>query len=58
MPSIQRYAILDQTKAAATVFRRDGEDWIGHQQIRDTILDPPEVIPTAQSDDRFLRGNG
>jgi Uma2 family endonuclease len=42
-PSIQRYVILEQTTMAATVFRREGDDWAGHLQIGDTNLDLPEI---------------
>ena len=42
-PSIKRYVILEQTTAAATVFRREGTDWIGHLQIADMVLELPEI---------------
>jgi Uma2 family endonuclease len=42
-PSIQRYVILEQTKAAAMVFQREGADWVGHLQIGDTVLALPEI---------------
>lgn len=42
-PSIQRYVIMEQTTAAATVFRREGTDWIRHLQIGDTVLELPEI---------------
>jgi Uma2 family endonuclease len=42
-PSIQRTVILEQNTAAATVFRCDGADWVGHLQIGDAVLDLPEI---------------
>jgi Uma2 family endonuclease len=42
-PSIQRYIILEQTTMAAMVFHRDEEDWIGHLQIGETVLNLPEI---------------
>jgi Uma2 family endonuclease len=41
--AIRRYVILEQDKPAATVFTRQGEDWIGHLQIGDTTLELPEI---------------
>jgi Uma2 family endonuclease len=29
-PSIQRYVMLEQSRPGATVFSRDGDDWVGH----------------------------
>jgi Uma2 family endonuclease len=52
-PSIQRYVILEQTTAAATVFRRDGADWVGHLQIGDTMLDLPEIGMTLKLADLY-----
>jgi hypothetical protein len=40
-PSIQRY--VEQTKIAATVFHRNGDDWVGHLQIGETVLNLPEI---------------
>ncbi len=42
-PSIQRYVILEQTCQAATVFNRDGDDWVGHILIGDVDLPLPEI---------------
>ena len=42
-PSIQRYVILEQSRAGATVFSRDGEDWVGHVLTGDDGLELPEV---------------
>jgi Uma2 family endonuclease len=52
-PSIRRYVILEQTKVAATVFHRDGEDWVGHLQIGDTVLDLPEIATTLSLIDLY-----
>lgn len=42
-PSIQRYVMLEQTRQAATVFARQGEDWIGHIVVGDAELAMPEI---------------
>lgn len=42
-PSIQRYVILEQTTIAAMIFHRDAEDWVGHLQIGETVLNLPEI---------------
>jgi Uma2 family endonuclease len=42
-PSIQRYVMLEQTTMAAMVFHRDNDDWVGHIQIGDTVLNLPEI---------------
>jgi hypothetical protein len=50
-PSIQRYAILEQTTQAATVFSRQGDDWAGRLVLGDTMLDLPEIglsLPMAE----------
>ena len=40
--SIRRYVMLEQGRAAATVFERVGEDWVGHIVTGET-LSLPEV---------------
>lgn len=42
-PSIRRYVMLEQTRAAATVFCRAGEDWAGHVLTGDAVLAMPEI---------------
>ena len=42
-PSIQRYVMLEQSRRGATVFSRDGDDWIGHVLTGDDDLPLPEV---------------
>jgi len=42
-PSIQRYVMLEQTRQAATVFSRAGDDWVGHVLIGSAILALPEI---------------
>ena len=49
-PSIQRYIMLEQTRQAATIFSRSGDDWVGHVLIGDVVLEMPEIaamIPLA-----------
>src|SRR3954451_8493953 len=52
-PSIQRYVMLEQTAMAATVFNRQGADWVGHFHIGDTILDLPEIGLTLRLSDLY-----
>lgn len=51
-PSIQRYVVLQQTHAGATVFRRKGEDWVAEPLSGDdAVLRMPEIgieIPLAE----------
>jgi Uma2 family endonuclease len=42
-PSIQRYVILEQTRPAATVFSRVGDEWVADIVIGETELALPEV---------------
>jgi len=42
-PSIQRYVMLEQTRQAATVFSRAGDDWIGHVLTDRAVLVLPEI---------------
>jgi len=42
-PSIQRYVMLEQTRQAATVFSRAGDDWVGHVLTGDAVLAMPEI---------------
>lgn len=42
-PSIQRYVMLEQTRQAATVFSRAGDDWVGHVLTGSVALDMPEI---------------
>jgi Uma2 family endonuclease len=51
--SIQRYVILEQTTMAATVFRREADDWVGHLQIGETVLDLPEIGMTLSLRDVY-----
>ena len=41
--SIQRYVLLEQSEMAATVFKRVGEDWVGHLLAADAVLQMPEI---------------
>ena len=51
-PSIQRYVVLQQTHAGATVFARKGEDWVTELVSgREALLRMPEIgieIPLAE----------
>jgi hypothetical protein len=38
-----RYVMLEQDRAAATVFERRGDDWVGHILLEDSILAMPEI---------------
>ncbi len=42
-PSIQRYVILEQTRQAATVYARSGNDWVADVLIGDADLSMPEI---------------
>ena len=42
-PSIQRYVMLEQSRPAATVFSRSGDDWVGHIVLGETDLALPEI---------------
>lgn len=42
-PSIQRYVMLEQTRQAATVFSRAGDDWVGHVLTEGALLTMPEI---------------
>ncbi len=50
-PSIKRYVILEQTRQAATVYARSGDDWVADVLIGDVELSMPEVgivVPLAE----------
>jgi Uma2 family endonuclease len=50
-PSIERYVMLEQSCRGATVFAREGDDWIGHVLTGDDDLALPEVgitLPMAE----------
>jgi Uma2 family endonuclease len=50
-PSIQRYVMLEQAQMAATVFSRQGDDWVGHLVAGDAVLAMPEIgveLPLAE----------
>jgi Uma2 family endonuclease len=42
-PSIQRYVMLEQVRVGATVFARDGVNWIGTVLLDDAVLAMPEI---------------
>ncbi len=51
-PSVQRYVVLQQTKAAAAVFSRKGDDWVADLLASDdAVLRMPEIgidIPLSE----------
>jgi Uma2 family endonuclease len=50
-PSIRRYFMLAQDRIAATVFAREGEDWIGRVVAEGDMLAMPEIgiaMPLAE----------
>ncbi len=51
-PSVQRYVVLQQTKAAAAVFSRKGDDWVTNLLAgEDAVLRMPEIgidIPLSE----------
>jgi Uma2 family endonuclease len=47
-PSIQRYVMLEQSRRGATVFSRDGGDWVGHVLTGEDDLALPEVEITLR----------
>jgi len=51
-PSIRRYVIFEQDAMAATIFAREGKEWLGRMLTGpDAILDLPEIglhIPLAE----------
>ncbi len=42
-PSIQRYIMLEQVRIGATVFARDGANWVGTVLLDDAVLAMPEI---------------
>ncbi|MGE0222584.1 MAG: Uma2 family endonuclease [Acetobacteraceae bacterium] len=42
-PSIQRYVILEQTRPAATIFSRAGDNWLADVAVGDADLSLPEI---------------
>ena len=50
-PSIRRYVMLAQDRIAATVFAREGEDWLGRVLAEGDTLIMPEIgveLPLAE----------
>jgi hypothetical protein len=42
-PSIQRYVMLEQVRIGATVFAREGANWVGTILLDDAMLAMPEI---------------
>ena len=43
--------MLEQTRQAATVFERQGDDWVGHIVVGEAVLGMPEIgvsVPLAE----------
>jgi len=51
--SIQRYVMLEQTRQAATVFSRAGDDWVGHVLTGGAVLAMPEIGADLPRDDLY-----
>lgn len=43
IPSVQRYVMLEQERRAATVFERQGVDWVGHLLANEATIDLTEI---------------
>ena len=60
-PSIQHYVMLEQTRRAATVFSRQGGDWIGRVVLGNAVLAFPEIgveLPLAEVYERITFSEG
>ncbi len=53
-PSITRYVMLEQEIAAATVFTRDGMEWIGRVRYAGETLDMPEIGSSVPISEFYL----
>jgi Uma2 family endonuclease len=53
-PSIQRYVMLEQDRQAATIFQRQGDDWVGHIVSGDVDLPMPEIGITLPLSELYL----
>jgi hypothetical protein len=42
-PAIQCYVMLEQVRIGATVFARDGANWVGTVLLDDALLAMPEI---------------
>ena len=50
-PSVRRYVLLEQLRPAATVFAREGAEWLGRLADSDAVLAMPELgiaLPLAE----------
>ena len=51
LPSVRRYVMLEQDRVMATVFHREGDDWVGHVHYDGAVLAMPEIgveVPLAE----------
>ena len=54
-PSIQRYAMLEQDRAAATVYAREGDTWTVTLLFRGDVLSMPEIGAAIPLDELYTR---
>ncbi len=55
--AMRRYVMLEQDRVAATVFAREGDDWVGRRVVGpDATLDMPELGIAAVALSRLYRG--
>lgn len=50
-PSVRRYVMLEQDRPGATIFSRNGDDWVGHVLAGDAVMALPEIgieLPLAE----------
>jgi len=53
-PSIQRYVMFEQDIAMATVFSRQGSEWVGRVRYEDDVLDMPEIDISVPMSEFYL----
>lgn len=53
-PSIQRYVMLEQDIAMATVFSRQKSEWIGRVRYGEDVLDMPEIDISVPMSEFYL----
>lgn len=52
-PSVRRYVMLEQDRVMATVFHREGDDWVGHVHYAGAVLAMPEIGVTVPLDELY-----
>lgn len=53
-PSVRRYVMLEQDRIMATVFHREGEDWVGHVHYGGDVLAMPEIGVEVPLDELYV----